>query len=403
MNTFFTHFIWSHALLAICYLLYRTLISRQSWFQLNRFVLVLLPLLAICSPYLRLPLLDNSVQTMFSGVLPEVILGSPPNSSPLPEWQTAMVYLYAGISAVLIISMLFRLAPLMRVSDGVKEDGYSIANSDGGSYSFFHQIFLDPALQGDERKMVLRHEQVHADQWHSVDVIWYTFAAALFWCNPAIWLLRREVRENHEFIADRAIGQEFNQNKYLNTLLNASFQTHTVEFIPMFNHSKTLIKRVKMMKMKNLKPNPLRYFSALTLLAVVILAAACSNAPQDLAPQSGGLEEPTTGQQDKALKVAEQMPTFPGGQEELIAYLMNNIEYPEAAKSAGVNGRVLVQFVVNTDGSIGDVDVIKGIGNGCDEEARRVVAAMPSWSPGVQDGKAVRVQYTLPIQFALES
>ncbi len=100
--------------------------------------------------------------------------------------------------------------------------------------------------------------------------------------------------------------------------------------------------------------------------------------------------------------VVESMPEFPNGMKEMYIYLGNNIKYPVMAKESGIQGKVYVTFVVETNGSITDVKVLRGIGGGCDEEAIRVVAAMPKWKPGKQRGKPVRVQYNLPVRFTLQ-
>ena len=95
------------------------------------------------------------------------------------------------------------------------------------------------------------------------------------------------------------------------------------------------------------------------------------------------------------------MPEYPGGINKLMEYLSKNIEYPKAARESGIQGRVFVSFIVEKDGSISNVKVIRSIGGGCDEEAVRVVKAMPKWKPGKQRGKAVRVSYMLPVVFKL--
>ncbi|HHW60134.1 MAG: energy transducer TonB [Bacteroidales bacterium] len=97
----------------------------------------------------------------------------------------------------------------------------------------------------------------------------------------------------------------------------------------------------------------------------------------------------------------EEYPEFPGGEKALYEYIKNNIRYPEVARTSGITGTVYVQFVVEKDGSISDVKVLRGIGGGCDEEAVRVVKSMPKWKPGKQRGQPVRVYYTLPIDFKL--
>jgi len=100
--------------------------------------------------------------------------------------------------------------------------------------------------------------------------------------------------------------------------------------------------------------------------------------------------------------VVEQQPEYPGGLDALRTFLGKNLNYPRSAASAGVSGRVYVSFVVNTDGSLTDIQVLKGIGFGCDEEAVRVMKKMPHWRPGKQSGRTVRVKYNLPISFTLE-
>lgn len=105
---------------------------------------------------------------------------------------------------------------------------------------------------------------------------------------------------------------------------------------------------------------------------------------------------------DEVFTAVEQDPQYPGGMDALRTFLSKSLNYPRSAASAGISGRVFVSFVVNTDGSLTDIHVLKGIGFGCDEEAIRVIQKMPNWRPGKQSGRAVRVKYNLPIVFTLE-
>jgi len=100
--------------------------------------------------------------------------------------------------------------------------------------------------------------------------------------------------------------------------------------------------------------------------------------------------------------IVEEMPAYPGGDQKLYEYLGKNIKYPQIARETGVQGRVFVNFVVEPDGSVSNVKVMRGIGGGCDEEAMRVIKTMPKWKPGKQRGKAVRVTYTIPVVFKLQ-
>jgi len=101
-------------------------------------------------------------------------------------------------------------------------------------------------------------------------------------------------------------------------------------------------------------------------------------------------------------QVVETMPSFPGGDAALMKYLGDNVKYPVIAQENGIQGRVICQFVVNRDGSIVDVEVVRSVDPSLDKEAIRVIKSMPNWAPGKQRGKAVRVKYTLPVNFRLQ-
>ena len=101
-------------------------------------------------------------------------------------------------------------------------------------------------------------------------------------------------------------------------------------------------------------------------------------------------------------QVVEKMPSFPGGDSQLFKFLNDNVKYPVIAQENGVQGRVICQFVVNRDGSIVDVEVVRSVDASLDKEAIRVIKSMPKWSPGQQRGKPVRVKYTLPVNFKLQ-
>jgi protein TonB len=105
---------------------------------------------------------------------------------------------------------------------------------------------------------------------------------------------------------------------------------------------------------------------------------------------------------DKVFEKVEDMPEFPGGEQAMMKFVSENVQYPEEAKEKEISGRVLVGFIVEKDGSVNEVKIVRGIGGGCDEEAVRVVKAMPKWKPGKQDGKTVRVSYTMPFFFKMQ-
>jgi protein TonB len=113
-------------------------------------------------------------------------------------------------------------------------------------------------------------------------------------------------------------------------------------------------------------------------------------------------EPPKHEEESKVFDVVEQMPSFPGGNGALLEYLATHVKYPVVAQENGVQGRVIVSFVVEKDGSITDVRVVRSVDPSLDREAARVVSSMPRWTPGKQNGSAVRVKYNVPVMFKLQ-
>ena len=106
--------------------------------------------------------------------------------------------------------------------------------------------------------------------------------------------------------------------------------------------------------------------------------------------------------EQEIFQIVEEMPSYPGGDQKLMEYIAKNIKYPQIARESGIQGRVFVGFVVEPDGHVSNVKLLRGIGGGCDEEAMRVIKSMPKWKPGKQRGKAVRVSYQIPVMFKLQ-
>ena len=139
--------------------------------------------------------------------------------------------------------------------------------------------------------------------------------------------------------------------------------------------------------------------SAIVLL-VIVIAPARANA-QDKREKTTQTRKDTTTD-DKVYEVCEQMPIFEGGDAALLKYLTDSVKYPELAKKHGVQGRVVIGFIVEKDGSLTNVKVLRAVDRALDAEALRVVKGMPKWIPGRQNGKRVRVRYLLPIHICLQ-
>ncbi|HAL65317.1 MAG: Protein containing TonB, C-terminal domain [Bacteroidetes bacterium 38_7] len=130
--------------------------------------------------------------------------------------------------------------------------------------------------------------------------------------------------------------------------------------------------------------------------------ATQSTVIQEYVPVQNISKEDEQIEEQEIFTIVESMPEFPGGEEARMKFLLENIKYPQIARESGIQGVVYVTFVVEPDGSITNVKIIRGIGGGCDEEAVRVVKMMPKWIPGNQRGKPVRVQFNMPIKFTLQ-
>ena len=147
-----------------------------------------------------------------------------------------------------------------------------------------------------------------------------------------------------------------------------------------------------MMKTKNEKLNGLWWRLLMVMSVLAILLMVNTNAMAQNKKKAN----------DKVLEKAEVMPEYPGGEQAMMDFVAKNVQYPKEAMEKGISGRVMVGFIVEKDGSISETEVVKGIGGGCDEEAVRVVKAMPKWKPGKEKGKPVRVSYMMPIFFKLQ-
>jgi TonB family protein len=248
-------------------------------------------------------------------------------------------------------------------------------------------------------------------QKHSIDLILLEFLTVVQWFNPFIWFCKSTIRNLHEYLADQGVLLDgFSKADYQQMLVN---QTFGIQYNYVTNHfNQSLIKRRFIMMSKNQK-NRFQYFKAMVVLPVsmiMVLFFSISVVPDLIAQETTKPEnkqkESTkvdqSSQNDDVYVVVEDMPQYPGGEEARIKFMIENIKYPEEARKKGVEGTVYVTFVVEKDGAISNIKILRGIGSGCDEEAMRVIALMPSWKPGIQRDKPVRTQFNMPIKFSLD-
>ena len=313
-----------------------------------------------------------------------------------------------------------------------------------GPFSFFHWIFIHPQSHTEsEISEIITHEETHARQYHSVDVLISEIMCIFCWFNPFIWLMKREVRGNLEYMADHRVLETGHDSKsYQYHLLGLAHHKAAANLSNSFNVL-PLKNRIKMMNKRRTKEiGRTKYLMFLPLAAILMIVSniemvarttekfakeMMGQATEEVAMQAETTDIPelptediqgTTLPRDKQEKemaetqiksvpdsvvfqVVEEMPDFPGGVQALMDYLSKNVRYPAEAHAIGAQGRVIVSFTVKKDGSIADTKVERSVNPYLDKEAMRVIAAMPKWKPGTQKGEAVRVKYTVPVMFRL--
>ena len=535
------YFLKINVAIALFYAFYRLFFYKDTFFTWRR--AALLCFFAISAVY---PLLN--IQTWITEQEPMVAMADLYADIVLPEftitpeqatsdWKSLLLqtvgFAYWGMVIVLAIRFFIQLAGIIRLAFRCRKAKIGNTNvhllrQASGPFSFFHWIFIHPTSHTeDELSEILTHEQTHANQWHSIDVLVSEIVCIFCWFNPFAWLMKREIRTNLEYLADNRVLETGHDSKaYQYHLLGLSHHKAAATIYNSFNVL-PLKKRIKMMNKKRTREiGRTKYLMFLPLAALLMIISnieavarttkevardvieavednltSDTTAPDmEVATETAPLETPAP-QQDKdklvtykgvvvdkdgkavegaeffvdgdyklpqgqsyvtgkngnfsfkafenakmiviwkkdgkmmgvpatvnkennsnmkivmdrewlnppaddpdnpVFEVVEQMPEFPdGGMSGLMQFLSKNIRYPVNAQKNGTQGRVTVQFVVNADGSISNIGIIRGVDPELDGEAVRVISTMPNWKPGMQKGKAVRVKYTVPVMFRL--
>ena len=320
------------------------------------------------------------------------------------------VYLLFQLAAkVVIVIRLRRRHKVYRASDGFdipRGAALVLLDDDTAPYSFFNHIVVGTrGLNDDEVRCILAHESLHVRQGHSVDLLFARLLCCLMWFNPFAWLIMREIRAVHEFLADAASIGACGREGYLHLLYRQVTGTGYGHITNNFK-SINLKKRIVMMNKTRTRFGAWKVLAALPVAALLMMVGCKQGAPENTVAEeetavvNEATVEPIIFKND-SMPEGLVAPEYPDGGEALYKYIADNIHYPEQAKADGLEGRVVVQFTVTDKGDIVNVEIAKGIGGGCDEEALRVVKGMPKWKPAIYEGKAVSVQYCIPINFKL--
>ena len=386
------------------YLLWKLLLSRETFHRFNRVALLAVMAIAMVLPWIRLSQ-DVLAPAANSFIVLDDILVTPSGAAtaqhalhPLNMTNVATVAYFIGVVLALVwflhsqwsLHRLFKKGRTESLPGGIT---LHVLPGDLSPFSYFKHIVISEQDYQDNPREILVHEQAHISLRHSWDVLFMGLVALFQWWNPAAWLLCRELRQVHEYEADEAVlNQGVDAKQYQLLLIRKSVGDQLFSMANNFNYQ-SLKKRIRMMTInKSSRWNTLRALAVVPVIALALLAFA--NPKTETAPVSGD---------NKVYETVEQMPEFPGGMEEMMKFLQRNIQYPANAAKNEVEGRVILQFVVEKDGQIGDVKVVRSVDPELDAEAMRVVKSMPNFIPGRQDGKPVAVLYTIPISFKLQS
>lgn len=496
MTPEFAYLLKVNVAFVLFYAFYRLFFYKDTFFKLRRAILLAFFGLALFYPLLNIqdwvrqqePIAD--VIYMYSAMLPEATAKADAAAS--VDWYGWLLgslgFIYWGIVAFLCGRFLVQLSSILWLAHTservvIHETPVYALRKTAGPFSFFRMVFLHPESHSDkETDEILTHECTHVSQWHSIDVILSEMMCMACWFNPFVWLLKREVRHNLEYLADNTVIQSgYDSKSYQYHLLGLAHHQSVTTLYNSFNvlHLKNRI----MMMNKKRSPGIVRtkYLIFIPLVGILMLLsnieavarltvrlaneATVSNAMvtatgilvdetgQPLIGASvvvkGGKERTITDKKgafslevpanailrcsyqgresqevlaadmtnnthlslssksremnEQVFTVVEKMPSFPGGDAELLKYIATNIKYPKESQDNGEQGRVICSFIVGRDGSVNNPEVLRGVTPLLNEEAVRVINTMPRWNPGMQRGKAVAVKYTVPITFRLKS
>jgi len=435
MNDALMYFLKVNIAIALFYLFFRLAFYNDTFWKTRRFYLVFSVLLSFAYPFISLTGWLEKQEPMQKIVVNYIQLQGitvTAGSASILTIENVLLAVYALVSVVLLIKMLVQLVSILRWKmKGEKQllQGTEIIaiKETITPFSFFNTIFINPSLHNEhDTNQILIHELTHARQVHSVDVLISEMLTIICWINPAAWLLRREVRQNLEFLADNSVLESgFDSKNYQYHLLQLSYQTPEIKLGNKFNVA-PLKKRITMMnQQKTNKAGILKYSLIVPLALALILSsnaqtivnstkkvlsstksAVVDNKKETQEPVATIVQTAKAEEQQpenkKIYTVVEKMPEYPGGEKKLMEYLAMNLKYPAEARKNNQQGTTIVQFVVNTQGKIENAKVLRSISTSLDQEALRVINAMSEWVPGEQNGKKVAVYYTLPILFKLD-
>ena len=413
MTPFLLYIGRSSLYLALFYAFFLLVMRRTTFFRLNRILLLAGTLVCFLLPILRIRTVE--VPFLMAGPLTEAasepaLTAGPSAASPFPYLEL----LYGlGFLAVLVwtAAAMIRMYRTIRKGTATRQDDGTrlvLTEADIPSFSWGRTIVM--SRKDAETNPVIRlHEEAHIRKAHTLDILLFTAVTLVHWFNPLAWITLSELKLLHEYEADDAVlNHGIDATQYQLLLVRKAVGDKRFTLANGFQHAK-LKNRIDMMLQ-----TPSSGWKRLSWLAILPFLAGTmflcnpvrakvvsADLPETVLSETAPAALPDT---TKVIPFAtvEVKPTFQGGDANAFSKWVNaNLKYPQAAKDAGVQGRVVLQFTVYPDGSVRDTKVLRGVNPDLDAEALRVVSSSPDWTPGYVKGEPVKVTYTFPVIFQL--
>ncbi len=420
--------------LVLLYGFYRLTVSRDTFFGLRRLTLWLIYAVALMVPALNLeywvrdtPTMAGMAHVYADTFYPVVVVKAQASGITWMDMLLGIYWVGVAVLSLRLVWQLFSIIRLVVISRKQEVEGIMVhlLKGEGSPFSFFRWVFMYPStLEGRQLHEVMVHECTHVSGLHSLDTLFSELFSIACWFNPFAWLMKQEVRMNLEYLADESVLSDGNARKsYQYHLLGLAYRqpNESTKIANNFNLL-PLKKRIKMMnKRRTSEIGKAKYLLFAPLAGVLLMVSNIESVAREIGEQIPEVAEvqqkaeqaaeekvKTKPQTDTTKKkktwdcMPETMPQFPGGKLMLMKYLADNIKYPASAVKAKKQGRVIVTFIVQKDGSVTHAKIAKSIDPELDAEALRIVKGMPKWTPGTQNGKPVSVRYMIPVKFSLQ-
>jgi TonB family protein len=353
---------------------------------------------------LLFPLIEISSETVYPEVLttialPDITVGS--ETTGVTSRVDLLFIVYICVVSIITASLFIHARKIYRIlgARGSYHGKYFVVESSDNapSWSFFRLIYIGRSQQltTEDRELIVKHEMLHGQLYHSADMLFVTLLCIVFWFNPVVWQCRRTLAKVHEFQVD-AIVSEQNSTRYAELLVKSALNGNGFLLAHHFNQS-FILKRINMIATIKNRISTWKFATFAAAVVLYFVSVSCSESDQQA--EQFKQPEPYKGE---VFMVVSDPPTPVGGFSAFAEELGSVLKYPKAAKEKGIQGTVFVEFVVRPDGTMSDYKVVKGLGDECDNAALVAVSKLKPWTPGSHEGKPVAVRFVLPIKFRLD-